>query len=413
MPSFWVRVRWLAMLGSALYYPFVDVRDRRWLRSAILFWDKIQTIVPSSISEPYHNPDTRICEQEGYLEPLRCELHQDVLDTLGKRIINLSEHPYWLSDLYRHYPQNDPSFRALQQSDCLANDVAQEFHWAGIYPEKMAPELRNHLIEIGLGHAHRDNTTPQFRNFLMNHPRLSRLRPDKLSHELKRLLGLRAEYDGEWFIVDSRFAGAYMAALAAMLAAERKLSPLTTQESYQGLNLRCFIDDVGAAEPSDARGALLTLVMEGLRIDPNTPITKLLAFRRARANQLAELSALFDDFKSKIEKSEEGELAERAKRIFRNNIRPGLEKLKKELADQSIQSAWKGFYQAATFSAGGGALLAEVAVAAPATVVALGAFLTVTNVAVNSIFARRKVRATSPYTYLLDIEKEFSAPVWA
>jgi hypothetical protein len=399
---------WLAMLGSALYYPFVDVRDRRWLRSAILFWDRIQTIVPPSISEPYHNPDTRTCEQEGYLQPLRCDLHQDVLETLGKRIINLSERPYWLSTLYSHHPQNDPSFRALQQSDHLANDVAEDFHWAGIYPEKMAPELRNHLIEIGLGHVHRDNT--KFRNFLMNHPRLSRLPPDKLSHELKRLLGLRPEYDGEWFIVDSRFAGAYMAALAAMLATERKLSPLTTEESYQGLNLRCFIDDVAAAEPSDARGALLTLVMEGLRIDPNTPIAKLLNFRRARANQLAELSALFDDFKSKIEKSEEGELAERAKRIFQNNIRPGLEKLKKELADQSIQSAWKGFYQAATFSAGGGVLL--TAVVPSATVVTLGAFLTVTNVAVNSIFARRKVRTTSPYTYLLDIEKKFSAPVW-
>jgi hypothetical protein len=42
------------MLGKALYYPHIDIRDPKWLRSAVLFWDEIQSIVPPSISEPYH-----------------------------------------------------------------------------------------------------------------------------------------------------------------------------------------------------------------------------------------------------------------------------------------------------------------------------------------------------------------------
>jgi hypothetical protein len=32
------------MLGSALYYPHIDIDDPAWLRSALLFWDNIYTI---------------------------------------------------------------------------------------------------------------------------------------------------------------------------------------------------------------------------------------------------------------------------------------------------------------------------------------------------------------------------------
>lgn len=54
------------MLGTALYYPHIDIDDGGWLRSAVLFWDQVQTIVPTSIKKPYTNSDTEICQQEGY-----------------------------------------------------------------------------------------------------------------------------------------------------------------------------------------------------------------------------------------------------------------------------------------------------------------------------------------------------------
>jgi hypothetical protein len=99
------------MLGSALYYPFIDVRDQAWLRSAILFWDKIQTIVPTTITKPYLNDDTIICQAEVYLEPLYCELHPEILEKLGKRVISLFDQPEWLTDLLLDGPKSDPSIR--------------------------------------------------------------------------------------------------------------------------------------------------------------------------------------------------------------------------------------------------------------------------------------------------------------
>ena len=90
--------------------------------------------------------------------------------------------------------------------------------------------------------------------------------------------------------------------------------------------------------------------MEGLRVDPETPILKLLKFRRGRQDQLAELSGKFDSLKNSIEKSADGpEIESKAKRVFENEVRPALAKLKNELKDQAIGSAWEGFQTAATF----------------------------------------------------------------
>src|SRR5687768_14318212 len=219
------------MQGSALYYPYIDVRDPSWLRSAILFWDEIQTIVPSSISEPYHSEDTRICEQEGYLRALKCDFHPLLLEELGKRVVALIERPNWLTELYGHRAGRDPTVQALKSTDLVSRDVRRELHQVGIYPEKMSPELRSLLVERGLGQIHRDKL-PLGLKQVFERSDLAHIHPAKLSREVKRLLGYRDEYEGEWLIVDSRFANAYMAALAAILAKQNGLSPLTSEDSY-------------------------------------------------------------------------------------------------------------------------------------------------------------------------------------
>lgn len=397
------------MLGSALYYPYIDIRSGEWLRSAILFWDEIQTIVPSSVKHPYHSPDTEICEQEGYLRPLRCDFHQDLLNRLGKRVISLLQRPDWLSELYGRRSTNDPTIKSLKKTEDVGEEVRNDLHGVGIYPEKMTPELQEILVQLGVGRIHSQEFPPELLRLL----RLSGVHPNKLSHELKRLFGYREEYEGDWFIVDSRFSQAYMAALAAELAKEVQLSPLTSEDASQGLNLRCLIDDVAASGPSDAKGALLTLVMESIRVDPEVPIQRLIAFRRRKAAQLAELSGIFDDLRAQIEKSEDGsDLTEKAKKLFVNKVRPGLEKLRGELNDQAIQSVWSGIARTATVSVAAGSALATFTDWPSSTLLGAGAFLTVADIAVKSYFANRKARASSPYSYLFDVQRKFSLPRW-
>ncbi|HHT9153377.1 MAG TPA: hypothetical protein ACFYEM_07605, partial [Candidatus Hypogeohydataceae bacterium YC40] len=75
----------------ALYYPWIDIKDEGWLKSAMLYWEKIQTIVPASIEQPYSARTANEFYDEGLLVPFRVkpgmqeveELTDDVLDYLN------------------------------------------------------------------------------------------------------------------------------------------------------------------------------------------------------------------------------------------------------------------------------------------------------------------------------------------
>ncbi len=58
------------MFSRALYYPTIDIRNERWLKSAALFWDSIETIVPQSkVENPYENSIARTLYENNILRP--------------------------------------------------------------------------------------------------------------------------------------------------------------------------------------------------------------------------------------------------------------------------------------------------------------------------------------------------------
>lgn len=395
------------MLGTALYYPHIDIHDTGWLRSAMLFWDEIQTIAPTSIEEPYQSADTKLCAKEGYLQPLRCDLHEDVLSDLGSRVLKLMDEPKWTRSVRGQL--DGPMEHALMHADKLSFEIMQRLDDSiGMHPDKMAPEFRALFAgPLGLAMLSGKKMHPRLRRNLEDTFGY-RIHPRKMSRELRTQYEMYG--DNDWLFVDRQFAEIYMSALAALLAKEVDVSPLTNEERSSGVNLRCLGNDITSDGPNAARGALVSVVMEGLRIDPDTPIAEILKFRQKKKDQLAELSGKFDTLKKSIEKSEEGrEIAINAKRVFENEIRPALGKLKTELKNQTIQSAWSGFQTASTFSAVPSTALWVTGVSAPVAL-GIGAFITAAGIGIKSYLARSKARSASPYTYLLDVEKKFRIP---
>ncbi len=123
------------MFGSALYYPHIDIADPKWLRSAVLFWDEIKTIAPRAIKNPYQGKDTKILWQEGFLEPLRCDLHPELLDTLGKRVVGLMDGDFFRHDLKIDANGSvDPNEGALFHAEKIGRDIRLRFRRAGIHP---------------------------------------------------------------------------------------------------------------------------------------------------------------------------------------------------------------------------------------------------------------------------------------
>jgi hypothetical protein len=399
------------MLGSALYYPHIDINDPVWLRSAVLFWNEIKTIAPQAVTRPYRNKETHILWQEGFLEPLRCDLHPELLDTLGKRVVGLMDSGFFRRDLDSERLQRDPNAGVLIHADKVGMRIRDQFRYAHIHPEKLSPEMRSFAMRAGLAHMHPEKLSPELRDFF-NKLQFSRLHPEKLTPHLRHLMeraGRNHNNDGEWLLVDSQFAEVYMSALAALLAKEADFAALTSEEPSMGINLHAMLDDVKPSAQSDKKGALVSFVMEAIKVDPKTRIDKLLAFRRSRENQLAELSAQFEDLSSKITTCDSGkELEERAKDAYVTRIRPKLDALKGELKDSSIQSVWEGVQRAVTVSVPAGGALAYFSGLTGTTLLAAGAAIAVTDVAIKTHLARSKARRASPFTYLLDVERKFS-----
>ncbi|NYZ15024.1 hypothetical protein HL658_20960 [Azospirillum sp. RWY-5-1] len=397
------------MLGSALYYPYIDIKDSDWLRAAVLFWDSLQTIAPRSVKDPYKSLDTKILWKEGFLEPLRCDLHPELLDTLGKRVVALMDRNEFGPGC--NLNQSDPNSRTLMHAEKVGTDIRRQFHRARIHPEKLSPELRDWAMRAAVARMHPEKLSPRIRD-LFDEIEYASIHPEKMSPSLSRFLWRSERFqdrDGEWLLLDSRFAEVYMSALAAMLAKETDTAALTNEEPSMAVNLHTILEDVKASQQSDKKGALVSFIMESIRIDPNTRIDKLLNFKRSRTNQLAELSAQFDDISSKISSCETAqELEEKVRIVYANRVRPKLEALKQELKENSIQSLWEGMYRAVTVSVPAGGALAYFTGFSGQALLAAGAVLAVTDVSVKTHLARRKTRRTSPYTYLLDIERKFS-----
>ena len=350
------------MLGSALYYPHIDIHDPNWLRSAVLFWDEIKTIAPRAITKPYESKDTDILWREGFLEPLRCDLHPDLLDTLGKRVIGLMDSGFSRRDLDSDaLRRSDPNSYALMHADKIGMRIRSEFRFTNLHPDKISPELLNLATRYGLVGMHPDKLPSSMRKMAKEIQYLN-IYPERFSRYKNEIEMQEIEStDGhKWLLVDNRFAEVYMAALAALLSKEADLSALTNEEPSLGVNLHALLDDVKPSSPSDKKGALVSFVMEILKVDPTTKIEKLVQFRRSRQSQLAELSAQFEDLSLKMANCETAkELNEKAKDAYVTRIRPKLESLKDELGDISIQAHWDGFSRAIQVTAPGASSLSD------------------------------------------------------
>lgn len=401
------------MLGSALYYPHIDIRDPMWLRSAILFWDDIQTIVPSAIENPYQTNDTRICQAEGYLRPLRCDLHSQVIDDLGNKIVSSldwKQREFWNDAAVRN-----KAFRGLDRPSQYDDEIDFALHKAGIHPEKMSPELRGLAVRVGLASMHRGKLSPPARRLFREIDRV-RMHPEKLQFLLRDILEEEEflnEGPDDWLMVDGAFAAAYMSALASRLSKQVDVSPLTSYEQAQASSFRFMFDDVVDETPNNATGAILAVIMRGLRVDSSVDVEKIIRFRRNRSDQYDEFSGRISELKSEIENSSEGDgrqAFERAQEIYNSRIEPNLRSLKRELNDQSIGTIWDGAYRALTISVPSAGALTYFTNLGEPVLLGAGAALAAADIGIRNYLAGRKVRGGNPYSYLHDINNSFGLP---
>ncbi|MCF6293020.1 MAG: hypothetical protein L3J04_06465 [Robiginitomaculum sp.] len=403
------------MLGSALYFPHIDIDDPVWLRSAILFWDDIQTIVPNAISEPYQNEDSKICYELGYLKPLRCDLHPDLIEDLGRKVLSLGNGQY---DTIGQAIQasNNSSFQSLNS---IGNESAELEYMmdelVGIHTRKMSPAMRDMALRFGLSQMHHGKVAPYFRHIFRD-LRMSRMHPEKMPYALRELFMEHNHYgegNEDWLIVDSQFAGAYMSALAVELSQKLEMSPLTSSETAQGMSFRFMFNDTVDDSQTSAEGAMFNIVMRGLSVDASVPVEKLIKFREKRKDQYLEFAHELSELSKQLTQSngvDGQEIFNQAKEAYERKIEPNLRSIKSELKLQSISSVWEGAVRALTITVPSGTVLNHFTSLPEIALLGAGAALSVADIGVRGYLAHNKLRGGNKYSYLHDVKASFGLP---
>ena len=138
--------------GHALYYPHINLTNKNWVKHALLLWDKISRIVPSSV-EPADNDDiTSIKYHTGFIEDYHPEKHDtsNTFNEFSKQLRNILESDRFFHDRYfererqgRHYMRDYYERRSFYSEMIKSSGTY-------IHVMKIDHRLKEFLFDIGI-----------------------------------------------------------------------------------------------------------------------------------------------------------------------------------------------------------------------------------------------------------------------
>jgi hypothetical protein len=252
--------------------------------------------------------------------------------------------------------------------------------------------------------------------------------PEKI-YKIQDMLGESLGNEDGWISVDKRFANFYMTLLATHLSEKHGIALLTDSASNSQLANIARLDRQLSLYPigydvmrrhgrhrrmylerdrSLAQAMLADLIIEGIQIDPDTPVNKIIAFRNKFQNELGNFRTKIGELANEISIDQPLEaLRQNIYDKHLNEVKPAIESLRKGLKDNLIRSVTDNFIKISSFSIPTASIsLALLGLSIPYALLAgTGISLTANSVRYN-VDKAQKLRE-NPYTYLLKAQKEF------
>lgn len=267
------------MADIALYHPWIDPTNGTTLRTAMLYFDHMETIVPESVEQPFVNRHSAVAAALGFLRP---------------RVIH----------------SNDPSV------------LTTSIEFSGDYTRPVIQESMRHARDkAGL-----KDGSPAW------------LSGEKISMEFRHTVldGQTPDHDG-FYRVSEGFGLAYMSRLAANIATEEdKIAytdqPLSHEVVFDGLDRR---DD---EHPVDRTEAILArLSIEALSIPSRVPMHRLWSFRAEQYDLLLNYRKAIRNLSRSLSGIQRlDHLYEEANRLVKEEIKPHIDEIRGKLHDQRI-----------------------------------------------------------------------------
>ena len=271
------------MPNTILYYPKIAIPDGAWLRQALLYWDRIGSIIPRELDRA----------------------DQDIQDL----------HTLYELNVYRSY--NPENFIAGDQR--LRIEFEQEFihiskkpsFWRRLPP----PEARRFDSPI-----HIAKITDNLSEYIQS----------------KRLAILRDRYDS-WYQFERSAAWLYMSLLAKYMAdsAEETTSP--------GTDFGLFKDFIFQTEKRNFSASCFELTLQDILPVPSqdTPLEKILEFKTKRMDELISFREVIWDIQNELKKSQEvSQIRDIASR-YSDLINTRVSDLSKTMQEDNFQ-LWRG-----------------------------------------------------------------------
>lgn len=357
--------------SKALFYPTIEIKDENWLKSSLLFWDEIKTIVPESIKNPYSNDTTKFLFERNILIPEYVNPDHHCVKEISKYILefmNTEEGLQFLSP-------NDPF--SILHSDKFA-----------IHHDKVSYQVE----------------------------RLLKLHPKKVAHELRYMLE-DSMIDG-WLMVDSSFASYYMTMLANKICEDSGLRLLTNnplcsnlsnkvKQGIKGLNPENRNGVSQNLNQQLANGIFTNLMIERIDFHPLTNIVDVLSFKKDHADDLGLLRNNIKKLLTPISpNSTINALREEVVSIYNDEFLPSYNILKKRLDTSGLKWTCDNFAKIGFFSVSATSIPTYLLGLTVPQALLAGVGISIVTSLVSYNIDLKNTLSENPYNYLLEIEKK-------
>jgi hypothetical protein len=362
-----------------LFYPWIDISDDAWLKTTMLYWDHVQTIVPADIRWPYQSDTSRAFHHAGLLTP-------HAVDPFS-------------SDVQAVLPDVMKYLDTAEGLRVLAASPHQRGRWA----------------------SHEDRQEKAFR--------IVEVHRSKLPVAVFDLVcAPRERYKPGYVGVDERFAAFYMTLLANRICEQYGLAPVTydagaarlTNSARVGIGARArqpFWREPRAERlapnpevPARLAQALMSEVaIERLNLDPATPVDKIIRFREKHRDELGRFRNKVGELVAPITDDIPIEaLRQRVNDLHANEIGPALSDLKSALRSGGITYVADKFLKIWSLSIPVTTIpTALMGLSVPIALAVSTGFSMSAGVLEYDQLRKAQLRH-SPYAYLLSVQRRFS-----
>jgi hypothetical protein len=357
----------------ALYYPTIDISNDGWAKSAALFWDGIQTIVPQSFNDPYKNRLSKTLQDEGILTPLRVNPDMELVESLSHDVAK--------------YLQTNEGFGLL---------IKGKVNNRRIHREKLPRELG----------------------------RLIGVYPEKIPYIVQQML--REQFDrNDWVPMDGRFARYYMSLLANSICERDRLVLLTDDILASDLVQKAKVDNHIIINPTDeyryrygedyratlnlSEGIIANLAFEGIQFSPDVDILDIIKFKRKYKDELGRFRENLSKLAQGVSKNMNYEQIQAYSRdIYINQFEPSYNDLKQALNGYKIQWIPDNLMKISFFSTSATALPTYLLGASVPVALMIGAGISVVASMISYNQQRTEKLKSNPYSYLYHANTELS-----